>query len=121
MNCATHNDTAAVAFCRTCGKPLCGNCTRDVRGVVYCEPCLAARLEGTAPAAGFVPPPAVYPAVGAPARPLPSSGPNPTVAGILAGFFPFGVGAVYCSQYAKGLAHLLIFALLIFGDRKSVV
>ena len=35
-----------------------------------------------------------------------SSGPNPTVAGILAGFFPFGVGAVYCSQYAKGLAHL---------------
>ena len=56
MNCATHNDTAAVAFCRTCGKPLCGACTRDVRGVIYCEPCLAARLEGTAPAAGFVPP-----------------------------------------------------------------
>jgi hypothetical protein len=51
MNCATHNDTAAVAFCRTCGKPLCNNCTRDVRGVVYCEPCLAARLEGTAPPA----------------------------------------------------------------------
>jgi hypothetical protein len=25
------------------------------------------------------------------------------------------VGAVYCSQYAKGLAHLLIFAMLIFG------
>ena len=115
MNCATHQDTAAVAFCRTCGKPLCGNCTRDVRGVIYCEPCLAARLEGTAPATAFVPPPAVYPAVGAPARPLSSSGPNPAVAGILAGFFPFGVGAVYCSQYAKGLAHLLIFALLIFG------
>ena len=57
MNCATHNDTAAVAFCRTCGKPLCANCTRDVRGVVYCEPCLAARLEGHAPAAGFVAPP----------------------------------------------------------------
>ena len=118
MNCATHNDLAAVAFCRTCGKPLCGNCTRDVRGVVYCEPCLAARLEGTAPAAGFVPPQTVYPAPTAPgtvARPLPGSGPNPAVAGILAGFFPFGVGAVYCSQYSKGLAQLLIFALLIFG------
>jgi hypothetical protein len=38
------------------------------------------------------------------------------VAGILAGFFPFGVGAVYCSQYGKGLAHLLIFGLLIFGS-----
>ncbi len=53
MNCATHTDTAAVAFCRTCGKPLCGTCTRDVRGVVYCEPCLAARLEGTAPGSGI--------------------------------------------------------------------
>jgi hypothetical protein len=117
MNCATHNDLAAVAFCRTCGKPLCGNCTRDVRGVVYCEPCLAARLDGTVPAAGFVPPQTVYPAVGAPladARPS-GTGPNPAVAGILAGFFPFGVGAVYCSQYAKGLAHLIIFAMLIFG------
>jgi hypothetical protein len=122
MNCATHSDIAAVAFCRTCGKPLCGTCTRDVRGVIYCEPCLAARLEGTAPAA-FVPPQTayqqtVYPPVGAAAsgpRP-PGSGPNPAVAGVLAGFFPFGVGAVYCSQYAKGLAHLLIFALLIFGS-----
>ena len=116
MNCATHNDIAAVAFCRTCGKPLCGNCTRDVRGVVYCEPCLAARLEGTVPAAGFAPPQTVYPAVGAPARPSVGAGPNPAVAGILAGFFPFGVGAVYCSQYAKGLAHLLIFGLLIFAS-----
>ena len=121
MNCATHSDIAAVAFCRTCGKPLCANCTRDVRGVVYCEPCLAARLEGTAPAA-FVPPQTqyqqtVYPPAGGPVPPVrPSgSGPNPAVAGILAGFFPFGVGAVYCSQYAKGLAHLLIFVMLIFG------
>ena len=120
MNCATHNDTAAVAFCRTCGKPLCANCTRDVRGVVYCEPCLAARLEGTL-------------RLRRPdsclrklyirrrerlltARFARQSGPNPAVAGILAGFFPFGVGAVYCSQYAKGLAHLLIFGLLIFGS-----
>jgi hypothetical protein len=37
------------------------------------------------------------------------------VAGILAGFFPFGVGAVYTGQYAKGLAHLAIFGLLIAG------
>jgi hypothetical protein len=37
------------------------------------------------------------------------------VAGILAGFFPFGVGAVYTGQYAKGLAHLAIFVLLIAG------
>jgi len=116
MNCATHNDIAAVAFCRTCGKPLCGNCTRDVRGVVYCEPCLAARLEGAAPPAAFVPPQAVNSPVGAPVAPVrPSgSGPNPALAGIL-GAIPFGVGAVYNGQYAKGLAHLFIFVMLIYG------
>jgi len=118
MNCATHSDQAAVAFCRTCGKPLCNNCTRDVRGVIYCEACLAARMEG-APVAAFAPVQTVYPPLGAPGvaprPPVPGTGPNPAVAGILAGFLPFGVGAVYCSQYAKGLAHLLIFALLGFG------
>jgi hypothetical protein len=120
MNCATHSETAAVAFCRTCGKPLCNNCTRDVRGVIYCEACLAARMEGAAPAAGFVPPPTqtVYPPIGStPAGPRPplNTGPNPAVAGILAGFFPIGVGAVYTGQYAKGLSHLVITVLLILG------
>jgi Domain of unknown function (DUF5668)/B-box zinc finger len=118
MNCATHNDVAAVAFCRTCGKPLCQNCTRDVRGVIYCESCIAARLEGSAPAAGLVPPAqAVYPPVGTVSGPRPpvATGPNPAVAGILAGFFPIGVGAVYTGQYAKGLAHLVIMVLLIIG------
>jgi hypothetical protein len=119
MNCATHGDTAAVAFCRTCGKPLCNQCTRDVRGVIYCEACLAARMEGTAPAAGFVPPThTVYPPAASASpgpRPPLNSGPNPAVAGILAGFFPIGVGAVYTGQYAKGLSHLVIMVLLILG------
>jgi hypothetical protein len=111
MNCANHPDTAPVAYCRTCGKPLCANCTRDVKGVIYCENCLADRLQGIQPnpvpsVPGFVPSAPV----------TPSSGPNPAVAGILAGFFPFGVGAVYCGQYAKGLAHLVIFTLLVWGE-----
>jgi len=124
MNCATHSDSAAVAFCRTCGRPLCQNCTRDVRGVIYCESCLASRMEGTAPAPAFVPPAqTVYPPAGSlPAAPSPpvNSGPNPTVAGILAGFFPIGVGAVYAGQYAKGLAHLLIMVLLIIGESTDI-
>jgi len=128
MNCAHHADQPAVAYCRTCGKALCANCTRPVRGVIYCEDCLGARMEAAHPDSlqppatvyqqvmdqGLgvkVPPPPVPPLPGAP---IPS-GPNPSVAGILAGFFPFGVGAVYTGQYAKGLAHLAIFALLIAG------
>ena len=124
MNCANHADASAVAYCRTCGKPLCANCTRPVRGVIYCEDCLGAKMEGVpagtagfvagkfAPApSGQVPPP--------PPPPGASSGPNPTVAGILAGFFPFGVGAVYTGQYAKGLAHLAIFGLLVAGCSAS--
>src|SRR5438477_10968266 len=121
MNCANHNDVAAVAFCRTCGKPLCQTCTRDVRGVIYCESCLAARMEGTAPAAGFVPPAQtgyqqfVDQGQGGRVPPGSTSGPNPAVAGILAGFFPIGVGAVYAGQYAKGLAHFVVMVLLILG------
>ena len=97
MNCANHSDQAAVAFCRSCGKPLCNQCTRDVRGVIYCESCLAARMEGAtaAPGAPYAPPPQanVYPPIGGPSiggpsaympPPIPpgvpvSSGPNPTV------------------------------------------
>jgi hypothetical protein len=111
MNCANHPQNAVAAYCRTCGKPLCTSCTRPVMGVVYCENCLAERVAGTAPASAM--PPYV-----APIAPMPvgSSGPNPGLAGILAGFFPFGVGAVYCGQYAKGLAHLVVFVLLIVGQ-----
>jgi len=112
MNCANHPDIAPIAYCRTCGKPLCANCTRDVKGVIYCENCIADRLQGVQPAA--LPPAAGF--VSSAPVPAPSSGPNPTVAGILAGFFPFGVGAVYCGQYAKGLSHLVIFTLLIWGE-----
>ena len=132
MNCAYHADQSAVAYCRTCGKALCANCTRPVRGVIYCEDCLGARMANSAPAAGVVSGTAATATPGAapagawtPVPPPPpppvaaSSGPNPTVAGILAGFFPFGVGPVYTGQYAKGLAYLGIFALLIAGLNAS--
>lgn len=112
MNCANHPTVSAVAYCRTCGKPLCGSCMREVQGVVYCEQCLAERMghpvTSQQPAAGFVSSSSVPPMSGA--------GPHPAVAGILAGFFPFGVGAVYTGQYAKGLAHLVTFTLLVWGE-----
>jgi Domain of unknown function (DUF5668)/B-box zinc finger len=118
MNCANHADASAVAYCRTCGKALCANCTRPVRGVIYCEDCLGAKMEGSAAGTtGFVSStftPATPGQVPPPPPPGSGSGPNPTVAGIL-GAIPFGIGAVYNGQYAKGLAHLGIFALLVAG------
>ena len=110
MNCAIHGEVPAVAYCRTCGKALCASCKRDVRGVIYCENCLAQRLQDVMPpASAAVPPPGQPPMGYVPA------GPNPGLAAVLAAFFPFGVGAVYCGQYAKGLAHMLIFAFLVWG------
>jgi TM2 domain-containing membrane protein YozV len=95
MNCATHPEVASAAFCRTCGKALCEECKRDVRGVIYCEECIAARLQGTAPG--------MAPAAG--------GGANPTLAALL-GFIP-GVGAMYNGQFAKALVHVVIFAVLV--------
>jgi len=104
MNCAIHNQVPAVAYCRTCGKPVCEQCKRDVRGVIYCEDCLASRVEGTLPP----PAPAIAPLATAS---TPSSGPNP-VAATLLGFIP-GVGAIYNGQVVKGLIHVLVFAGLV--------
>ncbi len=109
MNCANHPDIAAVAYCRTCGKPLCANCTRSVQGVIYCETCLADRLHGNQPP--ITPPPTSAGFVGTPGAIPSSNAPNPALAGLLS-VFP-GVGSVYAGQYAKGLAYMGIFILLI--------
>src|SRR5438552_17703046 len=93
MNCAYHPQTAAVAYCRTCGKALCASCARNVHGVVYCEDCLASRVEG-------------QPAAVAVVRPVPvSGGPNPAIAGVLSGFLPFGTGVMYSGEFVRALVH----------------
>src|SRR5512132_3525895 len=106
MNCANHPEKPVAKYCRTCGKPICDGCVREVIGIAYCEQCLAEKVTGAAP----TPSPYVTPVTPVAA----TSGPNPGLAGIL-GAIPFGVGAVYNGQYAKGLAHLIIFILLVIG------
>jgi len=93
MNCANHPEAAGAAYCRTCGKALCEECKRDVRGVIYCEECIAARLTGTAPGVA-----------------APGAG-NPVLAALL-GLIP-GVGAMYNGQFAKAIVHVVIFAILV--------
>lgn len=106
MNCANHPEAAAVAYCRTCGKPLCQVCQRTAQGSVFCEehePRTATSNPYTAP------PPSPY------GTPYSVAGnpnaPSPGLAFVL-GLIP-GVGAIYNGQYAKGLIHVIILGLLI--------
>jgi TM2 domain-containing membrane protein YozV len=111
MTCAVHTDQVATAYCRTCGKPLCQSCQRDVRGVIYCQDCLAARLEGTVPPAAANAPQTVYAATASTA--------SPGLAAVL-GFIP-GVGAFYNGQFAKGFIHVFIFAVCAhLADRADI-
>src|SRR3954453_5254266 len=105
MNCAIHNETPAIAYCRTCGKAMCAQCTREVKGVIYCEDCIANSLRQAAPAAVPPPPPAAFPpppprAYADPTYAPRGSGPNPAIAGILS-ILP-GLGAVYCGEVMRG-------------------
>lgn len=85
MKCFYHVEADATGYCRNCGKALCGACRRDVRGVIYCEDCLAATLTH---------------------QPTPGA-PNPGLA-LALGFIP-GVGAIYNGEYLKALIYIVIF------------
>jgi Domain of unknown function (DUF5668) len=96
MNCAVHSDVEATGYCRNCGKAMCPGCTRDVRGALYCESCLAGLVGAQQP---LSPTPQVEP------------GASPRLAAVL-GFIP-GLGAVYNGEYIKALIHVVIFGGLI--------
>src|SRR5207245_11313380 len=113
MNCANHPEVSAVAYCRTCGKAMCANCTHQVRGVVYCENCLAERLGGV------LPPPSALPPTLTPRGDRESRLPSPGVAAAL-GLIP-GVGAMYNGQFMKGVAHVLAFVCLVWMGEASVL
>jgi Domain of unknown function (DUF5668)/B-box zinc finger len=92
MKCAVHPEVDATGYCRNCGKALCTACSREVRGMIYCESCLADMV--TQPRAAAV-----------------EGGRSPALATML-GFVP-GLGAVYNGGYSKAIIHVLIFATLV--------
>jgi TM2 domain-containing membrane protein YozV len=103
MNCATHPETPATAYCRSCGRPLCDSCKRLSAGTVFCEehaPTPAATAQGG---------PYSQPVYTAPAVADASASPG---LALFLGFIP-GVGAIYNGQYAKGLIHAIIFGMLV--------
>jgi hypothetical protein len=110
MNCFNHAEVQAAAFCIRCGHALCSECTRNVRGSIYCEPCLAEIVSGSSASAP-----------GAAPGPNPSGesakkkelvyGSNPGAAFAL-GLIP-GVGAIYNGDFMKAAIHILIFGVLV--------
>ena len=104
MNCVNHPDVPAIAYCRSCGKPLCEACRVSAGGTVYCQE--------HAPAAAPAPEPSPYTAPAPAARgPVPDTGASPGLAFLL-GLIP-GVGAIYNGQYVKGLIHVVVLGILI--------
>ena len=100
MKCPTHPEVEATAYCGQCGRPLCAECRRDVRGITYCENCLAARMHSS----GL--PPILGDGIGS----------QPGIA-LFLGFIP-GVGAIYNGQVVKAIVQVLIFGSLIgLSDR----
>lgn len=100
MNCYQHEEVPAVAFCRSCGRPLCDQCKQTARGTIFCQEHL--------PPPEPEPSPYNMPTGATPTAPGQAS---PGLAFFL-GLIP-GVGAIYNGQYAKGLIHALIFGLII--------
>jgi hypothetical protein len=88
MKCAVHPEVDATGYCRNCGKALCTTCSREVRGMIYCEACLADMV--TQPRAAAT-----------------TGGRSPAAATML-GFVP-GLGAVYNGEYTKALIHVCTF------------
>ena len=105
---ASQADPQRVGYCQDCGKPLTQETLRTVGTGVFCEPCLVNRVGPTAPIPGYS---TVPPYTTAAPQPVPTSEPSPALAAIL-GLIP-GVGAMYNGQFAKGIAHLAIFAILV--------
>jgi hypothetical protein len=97
-----------AGFCQDCGRPLTQATIRTVGTGVFCEPCLTARVAPPTPTPGYT---TVPPYTAAPQQPLPPGEPSPGLAFLL-GLIP-GVGAMYNGQFAKGIVHLIIFAILV--------
>jgi hypothetical protein len=104
MNCVNHPDLPAIAYCRSCGKPLCEACRVSAGGTVYCQ-------EHAPAAAAAEASPYTAPAPVSARGPIPDTGASPGLAFLL-GLIP-GVGAIYNGQYVKGLIHVVVLGVLI--------
>src|ERR1044071_6214933 len=100
MNCAYHNQNAAVVNCNGCGKPLCPACDHRIKGFPYCQDCivLGVDLLRNYNQSNYVH--------------LVKAQTSPFVATVLSFVCP-GLGAAYNGQTTKALIHFAVFVGLI--------
>ena len=112
MNCYLHPENVAVAFCRSCGRPVCSLCQRSAEGTVFCPEHVPAAY--TNPSAGYANPSDPYASHANPYAHPAALTPVQTSPGLafLLGLIP-GVGAIYNGQYLKGLVHAVVFGMVI--------
>lgn len=134
MNDTDRPENERVAYCQNCGRPLSADAARNVGASVFCEPCLVAKVAAAESAGASGPGGKAGGSYGfsgrssgvnykfqgttgdfqgttGPSAPPLAGEPNPGLA-VLLGFIP-GVGAFYNGQYAKGVVHLVVFAVLV--------
>jgi LiaI-LiaF-like transmembrane region len=98
MKCTYHVAIDSQAFCSTCNKPLCGECTHQVKGKAFCEDCLVRGAEWAATVKDLR---------------IPTDSPKRAA---LVSLIP-GMGAVYNGEYVKAITQFAVFAALcVMGD-----
>lgn len=96
MNCAYHNQNAAVVSCNGCSRPLCPACDHRIKGFPYCQDCivLGVDLLRQQSRSNHVP--------------YVKKQTSPVIAALLSAICP-GLGAAYNGQTVKALVYFGVF------------
>jgi|PlaIllAssembly_1097288.scaffolds.fasta_scaffold211190_3 hypothetical protein len=99
MKCSFHPAADSQDFCSLCNKALCAECAHRVKNKVYCQNCLTEGAEWAASMKNLR---------------LPADAPKRAA---LCALIP-GMGAVYNSEYMKGLTYFAVWAGLVMMGNK---
>ncbi len=100
MNCAYHNQNAAVVNCNGCGRSLCSGCDHRIKGFPFCQDCIVSGIQLLRDSQDNTSSPNVKRKT------------SPFVATVLSLLCP-GLGAAYNAQTTKALIHFAVFAGLL--------